>query len=1068
MRYFPLTEAANLGGSECGGTSDQWRTKLAFDGSATCRREHIPEYVTVEHATLSLAGPEGSYLIEFPRKRWRVDLGESPLAIDVSDAIAVGRHTYRITPPDAGDFSAALSVAVKRPVVDTRDGGYVISYDTMKYSHRTWLEDDRAAQRVGRFGLYLKTIPQHYADTQIVASESLNGVWRYKQVDPTSIEDYSGADVDDADWDQIGVPHTWPESFGEFDGPIWYRKQIVVPADWRGRKVALRFSGVDDEPIIFVNAQQLGYSCGWHRPFQIDVGEHLVYGEENTIAVLIRSRRALGRGAGVTYSFVRDWAITTYPDRDELVGGIYGRDNEVATVEHFGSVIFEPRFYPKFEGLVRVSFARQSSGNSFPLTMDDGSELVYRPPLLHYRHLRAGSEGGMELKATVACDRNVVLFEGRSDPEVHGQISAKIEVYPFKFAEAVSIEPAGDVVTLTGLQTGFQVILSAPGCDEDRVEVSIDDDRSGHLQCHVVTMTLASDADGRFSFAMAPGPDAGRELEWLGSLDEPMVHLVEQWEQQVYGWAVPVKMSSRFAASLRTCKQVLTLASQLLGDRPSGMLTDLIKYPIFWLRDAAISIPGSLYCGDVARRAAIACAGEVYQTAKQSMSVTVVHPDGSIRTRESSGYGKQISSDSSQLAVYAIYKAWCQTGDDWLNRYYPTVKKYLAYSNELETMFGNRPDGIVRASDGDWYDFAYKGKYEREGASLFVNVAYLRALKYGAQMAAAVGDDESADHWSKLYESGRSLITKPICDGGLLVEERGHLADTIQTISDNHPNGWNYPRDLEKVTVFAGFRSMPHCVAIHEGIIQDRELIRTVVGNIDHYDMIRPYPGLVQFPWNDYMKAEGEAGEYERTPFGRRWKCLPGCHAAGGRWAFAGGLIQLGLWDADAEALAREAKDNQAAYLTLARQPGRVYEDAHYSGLFRNQAGDPKDTEGFYYNWGAATPIQAMVEGEYGLEAIPGGVRLDPRHCGVGDGISKVAIAGGAVGYARTSQAGYSVELDTDRKGRLEFITPDEEAARKAQVKTKSGATIETKVDGRKLIVQYRGGQAVITVSFQP
>jgi len=1059
MRYFPLTEVANLGGSECGRTFDEWRCRLAFDRSATCRREHMPEYVDVDQATLTLDGAKGSYLIEFPRKCWRVELDQSPLTIDVSDAIAVGRHTYRITPPEAGRFSATLAVSVRRPVVDTRDEGYVISYEAMKYSHRNWLEDDRSEQRVGRFDLYLKTIPQHYADTQVAASVSLDGVWRYRQVEPTSIEDYSGPDVDDAAWDEIDVPHTWAEALGGCEGPVWYRKRISVPADWRGRKVALRFSGVDDEPVVFVNAQQLGYNCGWHRPFQIDVGEHLIYGGENTIAVLLRSRRGLGRGAGVTYSFVRDWSITTYPDRDEPVGGIYGRDNEIAVVEHFGSVVFEPRIYPKFEGLIRVCFARRSAGGSFPLAMDHGSELVYRPPLLHYRALRAGREGGTDLKATVGCDRNVVLFEGQARPDADGQVQVKVEVYPFKFQEAVSIERLHGAVALIGRETGFRMLLSAAGCDAAGIDISIDKDRQDHLQCHVVTIGLTPDANGRFRFAIASGRDAGGDMEWLDSLDDPVAHLVEQWEQRVYGWAVPLKMSSRFAASLRACKQVLTLTSQLLEDRPSGMLTDLIKYPIFWLRDAAISIPGALYSGDIARRAAVACAGEVYQIARQNMSITVVHPDGSLRGAESRGYGRQVSSDSSQLAVYAIYKAWCQAGDDWLRQYYPTVKSYLAYSNELETMFDNRPDGIIRSSDGDWYDFAYKGRYEREGASLFVNVAYLRALKYGSRMARAVGDEQNAERWQKLYESGRGLITRSIAEGGLLVEQRGYLADTIQTLSDSHPNGWNYPDDLDAVTVFAGFRPMPHCVAIHEGIVQDRELIKTVVENIDRYDVIRPYPGLVQFPWNDYMAAEGQAGEYEQTQFGRRWKCLPGCHAAGGRWAFAGGLIQLGLWDADAEDLAREAKENQAGYLTLARQPARIYEDAHYSGLFRNQAGDPKDTEGFYYNWGSATPLQAMVEGEYGLEPTPRGVRIDPRHCRVGDGITNVAIRGGRISYRAESRTAYLIDVDTSEAGELIFVTPDPAAAARAKVRIKAEAgdfrAGGHSVEADRLIVRY-------------
>jgi hypothetical protein len=173
------------------------------------------------------------------------------------------------------------------------------------------------------------------------------------------------------------------------------------------------------------------------------------------------------------------------------------------------------------------------------------------------------------------------------------------------------------------------------------------------------------------------------------------------------------------------------------------------------------------------------------------------------------------------------------------------------------------------------------------------------------------------------------------------------------------------------------------------------------------------------------MAAEGFDGPYEATPFGAKWKCLPGCQATGGRWGFAGGLMQLALWKAGAIELATEARDNQAKCLMLAHQPARVFEDAHWSGLFRNQAGDPKDCEGFYYNWGAGTPIEAMVEGQYGVEPIPGGVRIDPANCGLGDGISRVPIRGGEVSYTRMSENSWSVCVDTQQPGLVEFVLPD-------------------------------------------
>jgi len=1066
MKLFPLTDKANLGGAECGKCFDQWVCRVCFNGDNCCLREHVPDFVKLEEASLAIQGDPGTYELIFPRKRWELQLGDAQESLDVSDAIAVGRHTYRIVAPEGAAFAATLRISVRRPVVQTREGGYVIPYEAMKYSHRHWLEDDRAAQRVGRFALYLKTIPQHYDDTGILATCSLNGVWKYKKVERTCIADYSVAHVDDSGWPEIDVPHVWQGELADWDGMVWYRKRVEVPVGWEAREVAAMFDGIDDDAVVFVNGQQVGYSCGWHRPFQLDVSEHLLYGRENLIAILVRGRRAAGPGGGVTYGFVRDCSIVTYPDRDRPVGGIYGKRNRLAAVRHFGSVIFEPRIHPKFEGALRIRFAAGCDGRKHPLTMARGSEFVYRPPVLEYTGLNLDGQPTAALRAAAGYDRDVVCFEGTLG-RPGCDVEAVVEAFPFKFAEPVEVKRGGGAVELVGGETGFRVLLGLPAGSQAR-DVNVETITHGpdYRHRHVVRIKLKCDQAGRFVFALAAGADARAELGWALSRDEPVDEIARRWDEAVYSYAVPREMSSDFAASLRTCKQALVLCSQIVPDRPMGLLTDPLKYPIFWLRDAAISIPGALYAGRMPRDAAVATAGEIFDVAREHISITVVRPDGTLR-RKKGEYGQQVSSDSSQLAVCAIYKVWCQMGDEWLGRYYPTVKDYLAYSNELERLFDNDADGVIRSSDGDWYDFSYKGRYEREGASLFVNVAYLRALKYASRMAAAVGDDRNAERWSRLYESGRELLTRPIRDGGLLLQDRGYLADTIQTITDEHPNGWNYPRDLDKATVFAGFRPMPHCVAIHEGIITDQRIIRTTVENIDRFDVIRPYPGLVQFPWNDYMSAEGESGPYETTDFGRRWKCLPGCHAAGGRWAYAGGLIQLGLWAADADELACETRENQARYLRLARQPARIYEDAHYSGLFRNEAGDPKDTEGFYYNWGSATPIQAMVEGQYGLEAIPGGVRIDPRRCGVGDGIAKVSIAGGTVGYTRTGPASYTVEFDTDRDGVLVFVAPDEHAARRARVATETGATVETETDGGSLVVRYPSGTVTVVVDLR-
>jgi len=505
LKRLPQTDVATLGGAVAGESFDQWRTRLRFDAEHTYRREHIPEHVEVEKATLTLAGDAGVYRLSFPRRCWRIELTDGPTTVDVADAIGIGRHTYRVEPTNAATFEATLEVSVRRPVVEVRDEGYVITADTIRYSQRHWLEDDRAAQRVGRHSLWLKTLPQHYADTNVVESIDLNGPWRVAPLPRTDMADYAAVDIDTDAWETMDVPSVWSGELADYDGPLWYRKTIDVPAEWEGRTVVLRFDGVDDEPIIYVNGHWTGYSCGFHRPFQVDVGEYLHCGGPNVIAICLRRRRGAGFGAGMMYGFVRDHSLVTYPDRDEPVGGIYGDRTELAVAEHLGSVVFEPRIHPQFEGALRIRFARIDGDTSHPLAMGRESELLYRPPIMRYTDLSAGGAARASLTGIVACDRELLHLAGTITGGA-GPVEATVEVFPAKWGQPVWIEQVAGGVAVAGAETARKVMLAAKSAE---ATVEIDETRTGHEQRHVVTLRLEPDQEGRFSLTVAAGSPPG-------------------------------------------------------------------------------------------------------------------------------------------------------------------------------------------------------------------------------------------------------------------------------------------------------------------------------------------------------------------------------------------------------------------------------------------------------------------------------------------------------------------------------------------------------------------------------
>lgn len=157
---------------------------------------------------------------------------------------------------------------------------------------------------------------------------SLNGVWKFRWVGNPSQkpQGFETPDFNDSDWDDISVPSTWqvygvrhgkswdkplytnvrypftydretfsimadrPENFTYNNGmknPVGsYRRKFVVPAEWKGREVYLRFNGAGHGYYVWVNGRFAGYAEDSYLPSEFRV-THLLQKGENTVAVQV-------------------------------------------------------------------------------------------------------------------------------------------------------------------------------------------------------------------------------------------------------------------------------------------------------------------------------------------------------------------------------------------------------------------------------------------------------------------------------------------------------------------------------------------------------------------------------------------------------------------------------------------------------------------------------------------------------------------------------------------------------------------------------------------------------------
>ena len=135
---------------------------------------------------------------------------------------------------------------------------------------------------------------------------SLNGLWKFNWVRDADARpmDFYGTEFNDKGWDDIPVPGLW-ELFGYGDpiyvniGYAWrsqyknnppyvpaeenhvgsYRREIEIPADWKGKDVFAHFGSVTSNIYFWVNGEFVGYSEDSKLETEFNITEYLKPGK---------------------------------------------------------------------------------------------------------------------------------------------------------------------------------------------------------------------------------------------------------------------------------------------------------------------------------------------------------------------------------------------------------------------------------------------------------------------------------------------------------------------------------------------------------------------------------------------------------------------------------------------------------------------------------------------------------------------------------------------------------------------------------------------------------------------
>jgi len=113
---------------------------------------------------------------------------------------------------------------------------------------------------------------------------SLDGAWLFKtdSLDKGVAEKWFQAGYDRTDWTEVHVPDYWDRyNLATYDGVGWFATTLDVPDT--SQRLALFFSGVDDDADVWVNGIKIGARIGYSEPFYLDVGSNLHQGKKELV-----------------------------------------------------------------------------------------------------------------------------------------------------------------------------------------------------------------------------------------------------------------------------------------------------------------------------------------------------------------------------------------------------------------------------------------------------------------------------------------------------------------------------------------------------------------------------------------------------------------------------------------------------------------------------------------------------------------------------------------------------------------------------------------------------------------
>ncbi|MBE5766434.1 MAG: hypothetical protein E7335_04595 [Clostridiales bacterium] len=195
--------------------------------------------------------------------------------------------------------------------------------------------------------------------------------------------------------------------------------------------------------------------------------------------------------------------------------------------------------------------------------------------------------------------------------------------------------------------------------------------------------------------------------------------------------------------------------------------------------------------------------------------------------------------------VMKVYREWKLCGDtQWLKKLWPAVKKSIefAWSEDNPDKWDANCDGVLEGRQHHTLDM------ELFGPSPWLNGFYLAGLKAGAEMAKAMGEQDTAQKYLEVFENGRKWIEENLFNGEYY-EQKVDIKDpnVLLPFGDAYGQGtaydvyWNHEAKEIKYQIVNGcsidqMTPQWHARLLGLGDIFEPERVRSALASVYKYN----------------------------------------------------------------------------------------------------------------------------------------------------------------------------------------------------------------------------------------